>query len=50
MQNNCPKLELFGTVVMSTKGVDGMANSVDLDQTAHDLSLHCLLRPMCLNV
>ena len=31
--------------VMSPNDADGMANSVDPDQT--DLGLHCLLRPVC---
>ena len=38
---------------MRPKDIDGMANSLDLDQTANqeqsDLSLHCLLRPTCPN-
>ena len=33
--------------VMHPKDVDGIANSVDPDQTAPDLGLHCLLRPVC---
>ena len=37
---------------MSPKDADGMANSVDPDQTApreeqSDLGLHCLPRPIC---
>ena len=31
---------------MSPNDADGMANSVDPDQTAPDLGLHCLLRPV----
>ena len=31
--------------VMGPNDADGMANSVDPDQT--DLGLHCLLRPIC---
>ena len=32
----------------SPKDADGMANSVDPDQTAQsDLGLHCLPRPVC---
>ena len=39
---------------MHPKDADGMANSVDPDQTASskkqsDLGLHCLLRPICPN-
>ena len=34
---------------MNPKDADGMANSVDPDQTAFDLGLHCLLRPICPN-
>ena len=41
---------------MKPKDADGMANSVDPDQTASseankqsDLGLHCLLRPICPN-
>ena len=34
---------------MGPKDVDGIANSVDPDQTAQsDLALHCLLRSACL--
>ena len=36
---------------MSPNGKEGMANSVDPDQTAEeqsDLGLHCLPRPVCL--
>ena len=33
--------------VMSPKDADRMANSVDPDQTAPDLGLHCLPRPVC---
>ena len=33
--------------VMSPKDGDGIANSVDPDQTAPDLGLHCLPRPVC---
>ena len=36
------------------KDADGMAKSVDPDQTApreqSDLGLHCLLRPICPNI
>ena len=36
---------------MGPKGADGMANIIDPDQTAlqeqSDLSLYCLLRPIC---
>ena len=41
---------------MHLKDANGMANSVDLDQTAplgkeqSDLDLHCLLRPNCPNI
>ena len=39
---------------MHPKDADGLANSVDPDQTASeqkqsDLGLHCLLRPICPN-
>ena len=38
---------------MHPEDIDGMANSVDPDQTApeeqSDLGLHCLLRPICPN-
>ena len=36
---------------MHPKDADGMANSVDPDQTEKqsDLGLHCLLRPICPN-
>ena len=38
---------------MHPKEADGMANSVDPDQTLlqkqSDLGLHCLLRPICPN-
>ena len=37
---------------MHPKDADGMANSVDPDQTASKqsgLGLHCLLRPICPN-
>ena len=38
---------------MHPKDADGMANSVDPDQTASSeavcLGLHCLLRPICPN-
>ena len=33
--------------VMSPNDADGMANSVDPDQTAPDLGLHCFSRPVC---
>ena len=33
--------------VMSPNDADGMANSVDPDQTAPDLGLHCLFRHIC---
>ena len=29
---------------------DGIANNVDPDQTAPDLGLHCLPKPVCLNI
>ena len=32
---------------MHPKDAEGIANSVDPDQTAPDLSLHCLPRPVC---
>ena len=32
---------------MSPNDADGMANSIDIDQTAPDLGLHCLSRPIC---
>ena len=37
---------------MPPKDAEGMAKSVDPDQTAEqsDLSLHCLLRPVCLSI
>ena len=39
---------------MHPKDIDGMANSVDPDQTASleqsDLGLHYLFRPMCPNI
>ena len=34
---------------MHTKDAEGFANSVDPDQTAPDLGLHCLPRPICLS-
>ena len=42
----------FYRTVMGPEDADGMANSVDPDQTAQeqsDLGLHCLPRPVCLN-
>ena len=39
---------------MCPKDIDGVANIVDPDQTApkeqSDQGLHCLLRPVCLNI
>ena len=35
------------TVMLYSKDADGMANSIDPDQSTPDLGLHCLLRPIC---
>ena len=50
------KVEQYGCTLPECilKGGDGIANSVDPDQTApykeqSDLDLHCLLRPICSN-
>ena len=49
--NNCPKNRKvsYNIALMHPKDADGMANSVDPDQTASlkqsDLGLHCLPRP-----
>ena len=57
LSNYCKCLQ-NGTVwcynaVMHPEDIDGMANSVDPDQTApeeqSDQGLHCLLRPICPN-
>ena len=34
---------------MQSKDTDGLANSVDPDQNAPELGLHCLLRSICPN-
>ena len=35
---------------MHPKDAEGIANSVDPDQTESDQGLHCLLRPVCRNL
>ena len=48
---DCPTNGIVGfySAILRSKDADRITNRIDTDQTA-DLSLHCLLRPICPNI
>ena len=49
---DCPTNVIVGfySTILRSKDADRITNRVDTDQTAPQLGLHCLLRPICPNI